>query len=450
MNYGPARILIVDDHREMAAGLAEFLRDDGYDAEIATSGEEALRRLREAAFDAVISDLKMKSMDGLRLMKAIHAVDEALPVFLMTAFGSIENAVEAVKEGAYHYFSKPLKTEEVRIFLERALAHRALQRSSRELLRDSVDRYSFESLVGRSEAMRAIFDLVDRVADGSAAVLITGESGVGKELVARAIHFRGARRDKPFVPLNCAAIPTTLLESEIFGHEKGAFTGAGKARLGLAAEAAGGTLFLDEIGDLDLTVQPKLLRLLQDGEVRPVGANTTRIVDVRLIAATNIELQQRVIDERFRRDLYYRLNVVPIHVPPLRERREDIPILAEKLMQRVAAANPHLHISGFSRESIELFVDYPWPGNVRELGNVIERAATLCQRGTIAPEHIAFLSEPPPRLLPTRLDEEMPTLLEMEARYIDHVLQATGNNKVKAAAILGVDPSTLYRRLKRR
>ncbi|MEZ4272147.1 MAG: sigma-54 dependent transcriptional regulator [Myxococcota bacterium] len=444
-----ARVLIVDDELEMAAGLAEYLQDHGYDTELATSGEQAIDIFGSSAFDVVVSDLRMQGMGGFDLLDNLKRLDATVPVFIMTAFGSIENAVEAVKRGAFHYFSKPLKSEEVRVFLDRAVSQRRLEKSRTHLLRDAEDRYSFESLVGRSQKMRQIFDLIDRVSEGHASVLITGESGTGKELVARAIHFRGPKRKNPFVLMNCTAIPATLLESELFGHEKGSYTGATKGRAGLAVEASGGTLFLDEIGDLHIDLQPKLLRLLQEGEVRAVGSDKTRRVDVRVVAATNVDLQTRIADGRFRSDLYYRLNVVPIHLPPLRERPEDLPILSERLLTRVRQQNPHLSAQRLSENAQNIFLSYDWPGNVRELGNVIERAATLCTGDIIGAEHVAFLERRAASATPTEIMEELPSLREMENRYIEHVLNRVEHNKVKAAAILGVDPSTLYRRRKR-
>ncbi len=443
-----ARILVVDDHPEMAAGLGDYLTDHGYGVDTATGGHEAIGKLQTSSYDAVITDLRMRDTDGMDVLAAAREQDPRMPVFIMTAYGSIENAIEAIRRGAFHYFSKPLKAEEVRIYLERALDQRQIERSHSALLKEIQARYTFESMVGRSHGMRRIFDLIDRVTDSSASVLITGESGTGKELIARALHFRGERKKGPFVPLNCAAIPATLIESELFGHEAGAFTGANKGRPGLAVEAHGGTLFLDEVGELPLELQPKLLRLLQEGEVRPVGSDKTRKVDVRIVAATNRELAQSVKQNRFRADLYYRLNVVPIDVPPLRERREDIPILAERLLLRVCDANPRTKVRQVSTDAVELLLAYDWPGNVRELENAIERAATLASSDVLTAEDMRFLSpkaetNPVPGLMAA-----MPSLRDLENQYITYVLERMQGSKVKAAAILGVDPSTLYRREK--
>jgi two-component system, NtrC family, response regulator HydG len=442
------RILVVDDHFEMAEGLADYLRDHGHEVETATGGAEAIQRISTTSYDAVITDLRMKDVDGMAVLEAAREQDPKLPVFMMTAYGSIENAIEAIRRGAYHYFSKPLKTEEVRIYLERALSLRQFERSHSQLLKEIGERYTFESMVGRSAGMRRIFDLIDRVADSPASVLITGESGTGKELIARALHFRGNRQDGPFVPINCAAIPATLIESELFGHEAGAFTGANKPRPGLVVEASGGTLFLDEVGDLPIELQPKLLRLLQDGEVRQVGSDKTRRVDVRILAATNADLTESVKSGRFRPDLFYRLNVVPVEVPPLRQRADDIPILAEKLLQRAVENNSRLQARRLSADAVERLLAYHWPGNVRELENAIERAATLAQGELVSGDDLKFLtpkqgSDPLQAAMQT-----LPSLRDLEARYINMVLDKTGGSKVKAAAILGVDPSTLYRREK--
>ncbi|MBI5507508.1 MAG: sigma-54-dependent Fis family transcriptional regulator [Deltaproteobacteria bacterium] len=443
-----ARILVVDDHPEMAEGLADYLGDHGYEVDTAVNGRDAVQMLSASSYDALITDLRMKDLDGMDVLHAAHERDPRLPVFIMTAYGSIENAIEAIRRGAFHYFSKPLKTEEVRIYLERALSLRQFERSHSSLLKEIQERYTFESMVGRSSSMRRIFDLVDRVADSPAAVLITGESGTGKELIARAIHFRGARKDGPFVPINCAAIPATLIESELFGHEAGAFTGAHKPRPGLAVEAHGGTLFLDEVGELPLELQPKLLRVLQEGEVRPVGSDKTRKVDVRILAATNTDLSDSVKAGRFRPDLFYRLNVVPIEVPPLRQRQEDIPILAERLLQRAIAANPRLRARQLSAPAVSVLLGHSWPGNVRELENAVERAATLCTGEIIGDADLKFLAAEAQQDPLQQVMVDLPPLRDLEARYINYVLDRTGGSKVKAAAILGVDPSTLYRREK--
>lgn len=447
-NSTRSRLLVVDDQEEMALGLADYLSDHGYSVKTATSGEGALALLETSLVDAVITDLRMQGVDGFDLLDAIRRHDALIPVFIMTAFGTIDSAVAAVKRGAYHYFSKPLNTGEVLIYLERAIEHRRLQLAQKHLWREAQNRYTYASMVGRSPSMRRIFDLIERIGDSTASVLITGDSGTGKELIARAIHYQGARAKGPFIPVNCAAIPATLLESELFGYEKGAFTGANRPRPGLAVEASGGTLFLDEIGDMPLDLQPKILRLVQESELRPVGSDTNRKVDVRVVAATNADIANQVEHGRFRKDLYYRLNVVPIEVPPLNERPEDIPILAERLLHRVRDNNPRLAAIQLAPEAIDALMRYDWPGNVRELENVIERAATLCTGDVVTSQELRFLVK---RAAPQTLSpvgEELPTLREMEARYIARVLESVGGSRVKAAAILGIDPSTLYRRTK--
>jgi two-component system response regulator HydG len=433
----------------MAAGLADYLREFGYDTEIATGGAEALARVSGSAFDVVISDLKMDGVDGMMVLDAVRRQDVSIPVFIMTAFGSIESAIEAVKRGAYHYFSKPLKSDEVRLFLDRAVEHRRLQLAQSHLLREVQDCFGADTLDGDSGSMRQLSELIDKLADSKASVLVTGESGTGKELVARTIHARGVRRTRPFVPVNCAAIPATLMESELFGHERGAFTGASRPRAGLAAEAAGGTLFLDEIGDLPLELQPKLLRLLQEGELRPVGSSSVRHVDVRVIAATNINLSKRVTDGEFREDLFYRLSVVPVHIPPLRERRGDIPLLAQRLLDKIRARTPRVAHVELTGEAMEALLRYDWPGNVRELGNALERAATLCSGNRVAADDLAFLQSGSGVSASANASDVLMSLREVERRHIERVLRHVEGSKVRAAAILGVDPSTLYRRMKK-
>ncbi|HSN31645.1 MAG TPA: sigma-54 dependent transcriptional regulator, partial [Ideonella sp.] len=310
------RILVVDDNPKMVSLMVDELNDAGYAVDTAAGGEAAIARLRAEPFDLVITDLRMEKVDGLDVLKAARATDESLPVMIMTAFGAVESAVEAIRAGAYHYFTKPFKIEEVLVFVGRAVADRRLRDENRALRRVAVERHGFASMVGRSDAMRRVYDAIERVAPSPATVLVRGESGVGKELVARALHFAGPRKDGAFVAVNCTALPEPLLESELFGHVRGAFTGAATVRRGLFLEADRGTLFLDEIGDMPAGLQPKLLRVLEDGEVRPGGADAPRRVDVRVLAATNQDLEQRVRDGTFRADLFYRRNVVQIAVPP--------------------------------------------------------------------------------------------------------------------------------------
>jgi two-component system response regulator HydG len=446
------RVLVVDDHVEMARLLADHLTDAGYTVDVATSGQEALAIVRGRVLDAVVCDLRMEQVDGFDVLAAVRQVDPTLPVLIMTAFGGVENAVEAMRRGATHYFTKPFRLDEVLLYVQRALAERRLREENRALRQAVGDRSTYAALVGRSVPMRSLYELIERVAYSPAPVLVRGESGSGKELVARALHFEGPRKDGPFVAVNCTAIPTALLESELFGHVKGSFTGATTPRRGLFLEADGGTLFLDEIGDMAPELQAKLLRVLEDGEVRAVGADASRKVDVRMVAATHQELEARVREGRFRQDLFYRLNVVPLRVPSLRERREDIPLLVEHFVAQSRKRNPRARLAGFSPEALAALAAAPWPGNVRELENLVERLAVVTVQETVdlptlqlhAPGVTADthpLSQAQARLIPLR---------QLEGEYIAYVVAQCGGNKTKAAEILGIDVSTIHRRERER
>jgi len=437
-----ARILVVDDNQAMAQALADHLGEHGYEVAIEGGGSAALARARREPFDAVVTDLRMEEVDGMDLLGALKTLDPTVPVILMTAFGAIDTAVEAIKRGAYHYLTKPFKLEELRVFLEKALQERRLAQENRALKRAVSERYSLGNLIGKSPAMRQLYDTIERVARTDSLVLVTGESGTGKELVARALHVASPRADGPFVAVNCTAIPAGLLESELFGHVKGAFTGATQAREGVFVEADKGTLFLDEIGDMSVELQSRLLRTIEDGVVRPVGGSQSRKVDVRIIAATHQDLAQRVREKRFREDLYFRLNVIPLNLPPLRERVEDIPLLAEHFLARYRARVPSSPVRAFSADAMRLLLEHPWPGNVRELEKTVERLVVLGTRERIEASDLAFLGDAGPS--PLRAARE-----ELVTRYIQWVLQRVQGNKTRAAEILGVDPSTLYRREKR-
>ncbi|WP_225411857.1 sigma-54-dependent transcriptional regulator [Stigmatella hybrida] len=442
-----ARILVVDDHLEMGRMLQEPLTDEGYAVELATSGAEAIRLFRSGPFDAVLSDLRMEEVDGFDVLAAVQAVDPEVPVLLMTAFGGVENAVEAMKRGAWHYFTKPFRLDEVLIYLRRALEDRRLRRENRTL-RQVAGRTGLGALVGHSAPMRSLYELIERVAHSEASVLIRGESGCGKELVARALHTEGERASAPFVAVNCTALPPALLESELFGHVKGAFTGATTARRGLFVEADKGTLFLDEIGDMPAELQAKLLRVLEDGEVRAVGADASRTVDVRIVAATHQELEARVKEGKFRADLFYRLNVVTLRLPTLRERREDIPLLAEHFIARSRARNPRSKVTGFSPEVIAALGGMPWPGNVRELENLVERLVVLVPRETVELADLKLHApemEPEAHPLVLAQDSLWP-LRRLEGEYIAWVVARCGGNKTRAAELLGIDVSTIHRR----
>jgi two-component system response regulator AtoC len=444
------RLLVVDDDRAMREMLTSLFKERGLAVEEAPSAAAALARAAEEDFDVVLSDVRMPGFSGVELVGQLRRLRPGTPVVLMTAFGSIDSAVEAMRTGAFDYLTKPFEPDAVILAVERALAHRALALEN-EQLRRAVDRSSsLGELIGRSPAMREIFALIKRIAHTRSSVLITGESGTGKEVVARAIHFHGDRSEKPFVPINCTAIPEGLLESELFGHVRGAFTGAHASKRGLFEKADGGTLFLDEIGDMGLVLQGKLLRVLQDREIRPVGGTQSLRVDVRIIAATNRDLEAEIAAGRFREDLFYRLNVIPIHIPPLRERPEDVPALAEAFLRR--------HTDGrrcfLSPEAMERLQAHPWRGNARELENVLERALALCDTETLGPNDLPLPGAAAPAA-PSGEDflaaaaARGTTLHELGERYTEQVLRTTNGNKVQAARILGIDRKTLYRRAER-
>ena len=431
-------VIVADDHAELAGLIADKLRDGGWDARVVDSGRGAIAALAECCPDVVITDLRMPDLDGFAVLAA---APRDTPVIVMTGFGDVQSAVHAMQRGAWQFVEKPVRIGELVEHARRAVSWRRAQASA------------LEGVVGESSIMRDLASSVARVARTAVPVLVRGESGTGKELVARAIHAAGSRRDRPFVAINCAAIPDALVESELFGHLRGAFTGATTTRAGVFGEANGGTLFLDEIGDMPLAVQAKLLRVLQGGEVRAVGAEGTHRVDVRVIAATHQDLDAHVHSGRFRADLYYRLSVVPITVPPLRARGEDIVLLAQYFLARAKQRDSGCRASELSPEAVAVLVAYEWPGNVRELEHVVERLAILGGRPVItvedlrelAPEIVAAALPVPPAL-----PERLVTLRELEDQYIDRVLAHCGANKAKAAEILGVDPSTLYRRVRAR
>jgi len=446
------RILVVDDHVEMGLMLREPLTDAGYTVDLATGGEEAIRLARSRLYDAVLSDLRMEKVDGLDVLEAVHAVAPEVPVLLMTAFGGVESAVEAMKRGAYHYFTKPFRLDEVLVFLGRALAERRLRAENRALRQAAAERSSLGALVGRSAPMRALYALIGRVAHSGAAVLLRGESGSGKELVARALHFEGSRAAAPFVAVNCTALPHSLLESELFGHVKGAFTGATSARRGLFVEADRGTLFLDEIGDMPMELQARLLRVLEDGEVRAVGADASRTVDVRIVAATHQDLEARVREGRFRADLFYRLNVVTLRLPALRERREDIPLLVEHFVTRARARNPRSRVQALAPDVVSALAAMPWPGNVRELENLVERLVVLAPGETVGMDDLRpHLPPEAPESQPLALaQQELWSLRRLEAEYIGWMVTRCAGNKTRAAELLGIDVSTIHRRERER
>ncbi|WP_437597865.1 sigma-54 dependent transcriptional regulator [Sorangium sp. So ce590] len=446
------RALIIDDDEAMCAWLAADLRSRGVEATTQTSPAEALSLLEEdERFDVLLTDLNMRGMDGIAVCRRAAEIRPDLPVVVITAFGSIETAVEAIRAGAYDYVTKPVDIEALALALERAIAHHALKAEVRRLRRAVAGPGASPDLIGRSGAMRRVQDLIERIADAEATVLITGESGTGKEVVARALHERSRRKGGPFVAINCAAVPESLIESELFGHVRGAFTDARASRPGLFVEANGGTLLLDEIGELPLSVQPKLLRALQERRVRPVGGNAEVPFDARIVAATNRDLDAAVEERRFREDLYYRVNVLHLELPPVRARGSDVLLLAQRFLEDFAARSAK-EVVGLSPAAAERLLAYSWPGNVREIQNCIERAVALTRYQEITvddlpakirehrPSHVLVAADDPSELVP---------LEEVERRYILRVLEAAGGNKTLAARILGLDRKTLHRKLDR-
>ncbi|WP_438317991.1 sigma-54-dependent transcriptional regulator [Candidatus Caldatribacterium sp. SIUC1] len=421
------RVLVADDERLMAEMLEEMLRADGMLVEKAYTGKEALEKFRSLDFDLVLLDLRMPEMNGLDVLQEIKKEDPAVPVIVITAYGSVDNAVEALKFGAYDFITKPFKLEELRNAVARALEVEQLRREKEYLLSEIQEEFHFEGVIGESPKMKEVMRVAQLVAKTDATVLICGESGTGKELLARSIHYQSNRRDKPFVVVNCGAITETLLESELFGHEKGAFTGAYTRKPGKFELADGGTIFLDEIGEMSPAMQVKLLRVLQEKTFERVGGTTPITVDVRIIAATNRDLKKAVREGTFREDLYYRLNVIPIYLPPLRERKEDLPLLCDFLIAR-HCRKLHKKIRGISPQAMRILRKYHWPGNIRELDNVLERAIILTQDDVIGVDDLQIFEAPKP--------ERWKTLKEVEEEYIAQVLEAFAFDLEKAAAVL--------------
>jgi len=450
-----AQLLLVEDDNAMREMLESLFRQEGYVVSEAASASAALDLARETDFDVVLSDIKMPGKSGLELVGELRELRPDTPVVLMTAFGSIDTAVDAMRAGAFGYTTKPFQPDEVIRTVKRALDRRAVEDSNRKL-RGPASTPSFKELIGASPAMRNVFSIIRRAAHVDATVLITGESGTGKEVVARTLHHHGRRAQKPFLPVNCTAIPEGLLESELFGHVRGAFTGAVATKRGLFERADGGTLFLDEIGDVGAGLQAKLLRALQDHEVRPVGSTQAVKVDVRIIAATNRNLDVEMEAGRFREDLYYRLNVIPIHLPPLRERPEDVPALVEAFVRKHSGDRARR----FSRDAIASLQSQVWRGNARELENVVERTLALSDADLLNVSDLPLdsISDEPvadPRapnsgvgLVQALADAARNglTLRALEDLYIEQMLVVTGGKKGEAARMLGIDRKTLYRR----
>ncbi|MGE0824753.1 MAG: sigma-54-dependent transcriptional regulator [Candidatus Binatia bacterium] len=443
---GHARILVLDDEREMGAFLVDLLNEEGYTADAYQRGTDVLGALEKEGADLLITDLVMDGMKGTEVLRAAKLRDPALAVLMITAFGTIESAVEAMRSGAFYYLTKPFKSADLLFFVEKALEEKHLRTEVQRLQKEVESHYHFDQIIGKSAAMQHVFELVERVKESQVNILLTGESGTGKDLLARTLHYQSARRHAPFVPVNCAAIPEQLLESELFGYVRGAFTDARKDKKGLFVEADGGSLFLDEVGELPLLLQAKLLRVIEDKEVRPLGANKGEKVDVRIIAATNRDLRGAVERTEFRQDLFYRLSVVDIHLPALRERPEDLPLLLQHFVTRSAHT---AQVRRLSAETLRILLNYPWPGNVRELENTIERALVLCRGEEITPADL------PPHLTTSRsqvsgLEQALfrrRSLADVEREYIKLALEFTEGRKKDAADLLGIDRKTLYRKL---
>lgn len=446
-------VLVVDDDDAHRGMLRMMLKSWGYTVEEAVDGDEAVEKVHAKAFDAVLTDVRMGKVNGIEAMKQILSYNPSLPVILMTAYSSVETAVDALRIGAYDYLIKPLDFDALKETLNKAIEHSRLGVENRELRRQFSEENASTEILGRSPAITSMLSMIRTVAPTEATVLITGESGTGKELVARALHAQSLRKDEPLVTVNCAALAETLLESELFGHEKGAFTGADKRREGRFKQADRGTLFLDEIGEMPIGVQAKLLRALQQGEIQRVGSDKSEHVDVRVIAATNRDLRKEVEERRFREDLYFRLNVISLEVPPLRQRKEDIPLLAAHFLSHYAERN-HKNVKGFSAQCMDMLLHYDWPGNVRELQNAVERAVILCTgeyvTGPELPVNIAKLAaEAMPKSTEVSSSLAGLPLEEVERRAIEETLRETGDNKSAAARKLGITRATLHKKLRK-
>jgi two-component system, NtrC family, response regulator AtoC len=448
----PKRILIVDDEENFRHMLSVILVKEGYEVETASNGEEGLQKALASPFDQILCDIRMPRMDGLEFLKEIQKTKGQGTIIVMSAYGTVDIAIEAMKLGAYDYISKPFKPDEIILTLRKAEEREQLRRENQLLRREVAKEYSFENIVSKNEKMQKIFDVIKKVAQYKSTVLITGESGTGKELVARALHYNSERAQNPFIPVNCGAIPENLLESELFGHAKGAFTDAIRTKKGLFEEADGGTLFLDEIGELPGPLQVKLLRVLQEGEIRRIGESKSMKVDVRIVVATVKDLTKEVNEGRFREDLFYRLNVLPIHIPPLRERKEDIPLLIHHFINKYNQSMSK-NVAGIDHKALEALMNHKWYGNVRELENTIERAIVLTDKDNIELENLPieiqefkeeFQSEPLP-------DEEYSikkASKTLEINLIKKALKKTKGNHTHASRLLEISHRALLYKIK--
>jgi DNA-binding NtrC family response regulator len=443
------KILIVDDEKSMCQYLSIMLKKEGYKVKTASSGTKAVKEVRDSNYDAVITDIRMEGMDGIEVLTAVKEIDPSIPVIIMTAYASQKTAIEALNNGAFHYLIKrAAKNDQIKMVIRNALDVHKVKSENRFLKKQLKSKDDFKEIIGKSEEIRKVFTLVDKVADTDSTILVCGESGTGKELIARAIHYRSGRASSPFVSINCGALPENLLESELFGHVKGSFTGAIRDKDGLFKVASGGTFFLDEVGETSPAIQVKLLRVLQEREIIPVGGTSPIKVNARLIAATNADLERAVQEDTFRADLYYRLNVIPIVIPPLRQRRDDIPLLVEHFLAKASEKTGDR--KKISKEAMSLLAEYDFPGNVRELENIMERAVILQEGEQVDVEDL-------PDKVRTRcsgrrginIDKAQMTLEELEKEYLISVLEETNWQKKKASSILGINASTLYRKIQR-
>jgi len=439
------KILIVDDEESIIDILSMMLEKEGYQPVTASDGSEALEVLNREKVDLIISDMRMKPMDGLNFLKEAKNLDSEITVVMMTAYGSIENAVEAMKQGAFEYVIKPFKIDELRLLVKRALEQRNIIRENRSLKKEIRKKYNFENFVGNSLQMQKIYELIDKVAVTDSTVLVYGESGTGKELVARAIHYNSPRKDKPFAAINCSALPETLLESELFGYVKGAFTGAYANKEGLFTAASGGTIFLDEISTMSMGMQMKLLRVLQEQEIKRLGDNSTQKINVRILTATNEQLKEKAEKGEFREDLFYRLSVIPIEIPPLRTRLEDIPLLVDHFLK--IQNDKNRTDKKLSPEAMRLLMNYKWPGNVRELENIIERTVTLCDSEVITPEDFPDVLCVASPLLNLHDNTLKNVINDTERNHIRMILKETAGDKKEASKILGISIPSLYRKI---
>jgi DNA-binding NtrC family response regulator len=446
---GNERILVVEDEEGMREFLKILLGKERYDVVACECGKDAIERFKEETFQVVITDIKMPGMNGIEVLSAIKGIDPSVPVIIMTGHASQETAIEAVNKGAFAYLLKQARNEEIKQMVKKAAEMRSLKKENRFLKQELKKNYTQRPIIGKSEKIRQVFSLVDKVAATDSTILIFGESGTGKELIAREIHYKSSRVDGQFVSINCGALPETLLESELFGHVRGSFTGAVRDKEGLFAVAKGGTFFLDEVGETSPAIQVKLLRVLQEREIIPVGGVKPIKVDVRLIAATNSDLEQGVENGKFRADLFYRLNVIPVHIPPLRERKDDIPLLVEHFLNTYCEAGGK-PMKTVTPGAFDILLRYDWPGNVRELENALERAVILQESNTITAEDLPEkMRYAPGGKRGSIVAASNLTLEELEREYLLKILDETGWHKKRAAEILGINASTLYRKLQR-